>query len=144
MLYRFTGTAPEPRPGLSSGHMAHSISIPFGALLSTHESSSSSSSAPLTYTTLLRDDKLKLAMVDLLNKSGRNGEDTLDRILRGEQPVVCSCGSGMTASVIWLALQELGIEKMVPLYDEVRFSLVDRCWPCWSGRYQRNGPSKAY
>lgn len=94
--------------------MRHSISVPFSALLATREGTLG------TYTTLLKDNELKQAMVELLNKSGRNGEETLDQILCGQQSVVASCGSGMTASVIWLALQELGVKKTVPLFDEVR------------------------
>ncbi|KAG8826701.1 hypothetical protein FRC19_008156 [Serendipita sp. 401] len=40
--------------------------------------------------------------------SGRNGKEVvLNGILRGEIPIVASCGSGMTACVIWLALHEL-------------------------------------
>lgn len=109
---RFTGTAPEPRPGLSSGHMEHSVSIPFSALLATHEGRLG------PYMTLLSANELKQAMVNLLDSSGRNGEETLERILGGEQGVVASCGSGMTAAVIWLALQELGANNIVPLFDE--------------------------
>ncbi|KAG8778240.1 hypothetical protein FRC16_003896, partial [Serendipita sp. 398] len=40
-------------------------------------------------------------------ESGRNGKEVLNGILRGEIPIVASCGSGMTACVIWLALHEL-------------------------------------
>lgn len=98
--------------------MRHSISIPFSALLATHEGTLG------TYTTLLKDNELKQAMVGLLNKSGRDGEEILDRIVHGQQSVVASCGSGMTAGVIWLALQELGVNKTVPLFDEVRIRFV--------------------
>jgi len=34
--------------------------------------------------------------------------------------VVVSCGSGMTAAIIWLALQLLGTKANIALYDEVR------------------------
>ena len=30
---RFAGTVPEPRPGLRSGHVPGSVSLPFGELL---------------------------------------------------------------------------------------------------------------
>lgn len=42
---RFTGEAPEPRPGLSSGHMPGSISVPFNLVIEDGQ--------------LLPDDKLK-------------------------------------------------------------------------------------
>ena len=34
---RFTGEAPEPRPGLSSGHMPGSISVPFNVVIQVGE-----------------------------------------------------------------------------------------------------------
>ncbi|CAG7851510.1 SubName: Full=Related to 3-mercaptopyruvate sulfurtransferase {ECO:0000313/EMBL:CCA75166.1} [Serendipita indica DSM 11827] len=127
---RFTGAAPEPRAGLSSGHMPNSVSIPFNALLATH---SGSNEGQATYTTLLPADELRAKLVELLStpsnwargggvkgsESGADGEAILGRILRGEQPAVASCGSGMTACVIWLALQELtGGAQAIALYDE--------------------------
>ena len=47
------------------------------------------------------------------------GEEEVENILRGERRVVTSCGSGMTAGVLWLGLNLLGV-KGVALYDEVR------------------------
>jgi thiosulfate/3-mercaptopyruvate sulfurtransferase len=102
--------------------MRHSVSIPFNALLATHEMTSGGAQG--TYTTLLGSNELRRTMVDLLDKSGRNGEEVVDLILRGEQTVVASCGSGMTAAVIWLALQEMGVNRTVPLYDEVRVDII--------------------
>jgi thiosulfate/3-mercaptopyruvate sulfurtransferase len=49
---RFTGEQPEPRPGLSSGHMPHARSLPFSTLLEKHETGQG-------YTTVLPHDKLK-------------------------------------------------------------------------------------
>ena len=43
----------------------------------------------------------------------------MQRIIEGQKPVVVSCGSGMTAAIIWLALQILGTKGKVALYDEV-------------------------
>jgi hypothetical protein len=102
--------------------MRHSVSIPFNALLATHETTASGTQE--TYTTLLGSNELRKVMVDLLDKSGRNGEEVIDLILRGEQTVVASCGSGMTAAVIWLALQEMGVNRTVPLYDEVCMDII--------------------
>lgn len=116
---RFKGSAPEPRPGLPSGHMPNSVSIPFSALLAGHKYKNGGSDNA-TYTTLLDNGNLRKAFIQLFTEgeSGEVGEHMLDRILRGEQAVVASCGSGMTAAVIWLALHELGCERPVSLYDE--------------------------
>jgi len=37
-------------------------------------------------------------------------------VLSHQKHVVNSCGSGMTAAVLWLTLQELGVQSAV--YDE--------------------------
>lgn len=118
-LARFKGSAPEPRPGLPSGHMPNSISIPFSVFLEKHEYKSDPSQG--TFTTMLDGADLRKAFVDSVSTaySGQSGEEMVDRILRGEQAVVASCGSGMTAAVVWLAIHELGRERPVPLYDEV-------------------------
>jgi thiosulfate/3-mercaptopyruvate sulfurtransferase len=46
------------------------------------------------------------------------GETNANLITNGKVPVVTSCGSGMTAAVLWLGLKQLGV-KEVGLYDEV-------------------------
>lgn len=102
--------------------MRHSVSIPFNALLATHEMTASGTQG--TYTTLMDSNGLRNAMVNLLNKSGRNGEEVVDLILQGKQSVVASCGSGLTAAVIWLALQEMGVNRTIPLYDEVCVDVI--------------------
>ncbi|KAB5593008.1 Vacuolar H+-ATPase V1 sector subunit C [Ceratobasidium theobromae] len=92
---RFTGRDPEPRPGLSSGHMPHARSLPFNTLLQKN--------GDTTYATVLPHDELK---------------ETFDKAVgeaRGHH-VVASCGSGMTAATIWLAGQLLGTP--VSIYDE--------------------------
>lgn len=50
------------------------------------------------------------------------GEEETKAILEGKRKVVASCGSGMTAGVLWLGLNLLGV-KGVALYDEVRPSI---------------------
>jgi thiosulfate/3-mercaptopyruvate sulfurtransferase len=85
---RFNGTAPEPRPGLSSGHMPGATNIPF--------------------TDLVHDGRLKPAG-DLRNYLSTKNIDL-------EQPITTTCGSGVTAAVIALAL-EIGGAKNVALYD---------------------------
>lgn len=55
------------------------------------------------------------------------GEKNAELILRNEIPIVTSCGSGMTAAVVWLGLRLLNVDKEVSLYDEVR----SRSAPTW-------------
>jgi thiosulfate/3-mercaptopyruvate sulfurtransferase len=85
---RFTGVAPEPRPGISSGHMPGAISLPF--------------------TELVEDGHLKT--VEKLRQifAAKNVDIN--------QPITTTCGSGVTASVISLALEIAGARN-VSLYD---------------------------
>ena len=85
---RFTGTAPEPRPGVRSGHMPGAINIP--------------------YTDLLRDGRLKLP--EDLRAQFQREHVNLD------QPITTTCGSGVTAAALLLALEVAGA-KDVSLYD---------------------------
>lgn len=45
------------------------------------------------------------------------GSEEAEDIVSGQRSVVTSCGSGMTAGILWLGLQLLGARK-VALYDE--------------------------
>jgi thiosulfate/3-mercaptopyruvate sulfurtransferase len=85
---RFNGTAPEPRPGLSSGHMPGATSVPF--------------------TELVEDGRLKPA------EKLRNL--FLAKQVDLEQPITTTCGSGVTAAVIALGLEVVGAQN-VSLYD---------------------------
>ncbi|KAK7419162.1 hypothetical protein QQX98_003501 [Neonectria punicea] len=80
---RFTGEAPEPREGLSSGHMPGSVSIPFSAVLD-----------PTTKAFLPRDQLKKV-----LEEKG----------VDPAKPIISSCGTGVTACVIETALEEAGL-----------------------------------
>jgi thiosulfate/3-mercaptopyruvate sulfurtransferase len=85
---RFTGASPEPRPGISSGHMPGAINIPF--------------------TELVKDGRLRSA--DQLREIfAVKGVDL-------QQPITTSCGSGVTAAVIALGLEIAGADR-VGLYD---------------------------
>ncbi|KAI0932465.1 hypothetical protein AcV7_000430 [Taiwanofungus camphoratus] len=126
---RYLGTDPEPRPGLSSGHIPHSFSLPFSSFLQTNplpkpppstsfptSTSPSSPSPPLpelpkTYTTVLPPSILHTALLDAL------GSERATEVLQGKRGVVASCGSGMTAGVLWLGLSLLGVEG-AGVYDE--------------------------
>lgn len=103
---RFTGAAPEPRPGLSSGHMPNSVSMPFNYLRTAPSASNPS------YQNILPREDLRAALLKALG----GDEQKLSEVLEGKRSVVNSCGSGMTAAVIWLALQELGVKSAI--YDE--------------------------
>jgi thiosulfate/3-mercaptopyruvate sulfurtransferase len=80
---RFDGTAPEPRKGLSSGHMPGAININYGEVLD-----------PETKT-FLSADKLK----ELFKSKG----------VDPSKPVITSCGTGVTACVLETALAEAGV-----------------------------------
>ncbi len=77
---RFTGEAPEPRPGLSSGHMPGAINIPFDAVLD---------SAAKTF---LPAEKLR----SIFQEKG----------IDPEKPIISSCGTGVTACIIETAFEE--------------------------------------
>jgi thiosulfate/3-mercaptopyruvate sulfurtransferase len=85
---RFSGAAPEPRPGLSSGHMPGATSLPF--------------------TELVEQGRLK-DPTQLREIFAAKGIDT-------RQPITTTCGSGVTAAVLSLALEILDAPK-VALYD---------------------------
>jgi thiosulfate/3-mercaptopyruvate sulfurtransferase len=78
---RFEGTAPEPRQGLRSGHIPGSRNVPFVSLLNA-------------------DGTLK-GEAELAAIFARAGVEV-------GKPVVASCGSGVTAGVVALALAILG------------------------------------
>ena len=86
---RFRGDDPEPRPGLRAGHIPGAKNVPFGTLLNDDQ-------------TLKEPDALKAifeaAGVDLT------------------KPAITSCGSGVTAAVLSLALERLG-KRDHALYD---------------------------
>lgn len=85
---RFRGEAAEPRPGMRSGHMPGALNLPFGQVLE-----NGSLASPDTLQTVFEG-----AGVDL------------------NKPIITSCGSGVTAAVLTLALTKLG-HKDVALYD---------------------------
>ncbi|TFK41401.1 Rhodanese-like domain-containing protein [Crucibulum laeve] len=103
---RYLGTDPEPRPGLSSGHIPNSLSLPFNLFLQKHNAKDGSE-----YTTFLPQAELRQTLHNSV------GADRAEQIIKGEKYVVTSCGSGMTAGVLWLGLKLLGVDN-VSLYDE--------------------------
>jgi thiosulfate/3-mercaptopyruvate sulfurtransferase len=94
---RFTGDESEPRPGVRSGHMPGARNLPFG--------------------NLLRNGSLK-PVSELKTVFAEAGIDLA-------RPVVTSCGSGVTAAVITLALESVGHSAN---------TLYDGSWTEWGGR----------
>jgi thiosulfate/3-mercaptopyruvate sulfurtransferase len=86
---RFTGTDPEPRPGLRGGHMPGARNLPHAELFNIDG-------------TWKQGDELRAAFTQA-------GID-LDR------PVTTTCGSGITAAVLAFGMHLLG-KKDVGLYD---------------------------
>ena len=85
---RFRGAAAEPRPGVRPGHIPGSLNVPSISLVENGQ--------------LLPADRLREAFA-------AGGVDL-------DKPVITSCGSGVTAAILWLALDALG-KPPVGLYD---------------------------
>jgi len=79
---RWKGVEPEPRPGISSGHMPGSTSVPITELLD-----------PKTKT-FLSPEELR----EVFKRKGFNPD----------KPAISSCGTGVTAALIDAALMEAG------------------------------------
>jgi thiosulfate/3-mercaptopyruvate sulfurtransferase len=95
---RFAGTEPEPRPGLRGGHIPGSLNLP--------------------YETLYAGDGTLKPRDELAEAVATAGVDPA-------RPIVTTCGSGVTASVLALALYEVG-RRDVAVYDG--------SWSEWGGR----------
>ncbi|EIN13574.1 Rhodanese-like protein [Punctularia strigosozonata HHB-11173 SS5] len=104
---RWLGTDPEPRSGMSSGHIPNSFSLPFNAFLQSNDISNSDEK----YTTFKSPAELEKELLDVL------GPEFGRQVKQGERRVVTTCGSGMTAGVLWLGLKLLEVPK-IALYDE--------------------------
>ncbi len=93
---RFAGTDPEPRAGLPSGHIPGARNTPLNTVIDPE-------------TGCVRPPaELRERFADL-----------------DERPVVCSCGTGVTACVLAFALHRLGREDV---------AVYDGSWTEWAGR----------
>lgn len=95
---RFHGTVPEPRPGMPNGHMPGSHSMPSTSLLTSEG-------------TMLPPEELRALFAKL-------GVD-------GSKPVVTSCGTGVTATILTLGMLRAGLPPG---------SVYDGSWTEWAGR----------
>jgi thiosulfate/3-mercaptopyruvate sulfurtransferase len=77
---RFSGRAPEPRPGLRSGHMPESFNVPFDRVV----------------------ENGRLASRERIEAAFTAAGVDLDK------PIITSCGSGVTAAILTLALDSIG------------------------------------
>jgi thiosulfate/3-mercaptopyruvate sulfurtransferase len=85
---RFSGKAPEPRPGLRAGHMPGSFNVPFAKLVTNG----------------------RLAPRAQIEKAFKESGVDL------EKPTITTCGSGITAAILSFALESIGKEPK-GLYD---------------------------
>ncbi len=92
---RFRGEAPEPREGLRAGHIPGSKSVP--------------------YTSLLNPDQTMKDEAGLRAAFAAGGVDLA-------KPAITTCGSGVTAAVLALALDRIG---------KTDWSLYDGSWSEW-------------
>lgn len=102
---RFHGEAPEPRPGMRSGHMPGSLNLPFLTVLT----------GPLRHGAMLPATELKKVVL---------AAGVPEESLASSKQIVNTCGSGMTACIVHLALHQLG----APLD---RLKLYDGSWSEW-------------
>jgi thiosulfate/3-mercaptopyruvate sulfurtransferase len=109
-MHRYMGSDPEPRPGLPAGHIPHSFSLPFNVFLQTNTIPHLSK----TFTTFLPPNELHRRLADVV------GTEYAQLIIEGKRGVTTTCGSGMTAGILWLGLKLIEESTSVALYDEVR------------------------
>jgi thiosulfate/3-mercaptopyruvate sulfurtransferase len=94
---RFRGTAPEPRPGLRAGHMPGAFNVPFDRVI----------------------EQGRLAPRERIVAAFTSAGVDLDK------PIITTCGSGVTAAILTLALDSIGKQAK---------ALYDGSWSEWGSR----------
>jgi thiosulfate/3-mercaptopyruvate sulfurtransferase len=103
---RFHGTVPEPRAGMRGGRIPGSVSVPFGEVL-----------------TATRTMKSQAELLQVFSAAGLSWQDD------SKPPaLVSSCGSGMTACILGLALRQLDFPV------ETNWALYDGSWTEYGAR----------
>lgn len=92
---RFKGEAAEPRPGMRAGHIPNSRNVPFSTLLNADKT--------------MKDPE---ALKEIFEAAG----------VDLAKPAITSCGSGVTAAVLCLAMERFG---------KTDHSLYDGSWTEW-------------
>ncbi|MEL6289802.1 MAG: 3-mercaptopyruvate sulfurtransferase [Pseudomonadota bacterium] len=95
---RFSGEAEDPHGELRTGHMPGAANVPYATLLNPDR-------------TMKSDRELR----EIFSAAGVNGS----------KPIITSCGSGVTAAIVTLALAEIGIDTG---------RLYDGSWTEWGRR----------
>lgn len=108
---RFTAEAPEPRPGMLNGHMPSARSVPHSSLLQAD-----------AFNTFKSSEELHKIFANAGINPAREGD------------IITSCGSGVTASVLFLGLVLAG-------RDMEAIRLYDGSWSEW-GSYPDNKCAK--
>jgi thiosulfate/3-mercaptopyruvate sulfurtransferase len=98
---RFAGSEPEPRAGLRRGHIPGSVCLPYLDLIRPDG-------------TLAPADELRRRFEAVGAKAGSD-----------RQPIATTCGSGVTAGTLALALYEIGVPEV---------AVYDGSWTEWGGR----------
>ncbi|KEP64636.1 UNVERIFIED_CONTAM: 3-mercaptopyruvate sulfurtransferase, putative [Hammondia hammondi] len=142
---RFFGTEPEPRGDVPSGHIPGSLSLPFPAVLETKQvderrdtgadceplSLSPFASSPtekaFAWHTLKKGEKLREALQPIFTRVGgallkTEEHEESQRASRDSEEtrteVVVTCGSGMTACILYVALVQAGVDpRALAIYD---------------------------
>lgn len=104
---RWAGLEPEPRPGLESGHMPGSTSIPYAELLDPIDK------------TILPASRLK----DVFKASG----------IEPSGPLVTTCGTGITAAIVDVAAGEAAGTHGARQTQHLR-KIYDGSWTEWAQR----------
>ena len=96
---RFQGSEPDPYPGVRAGHIPDSVNLYWSSLLDGKDR------------TLLAPERLKQKFLDAGVDLGK--------------PVIASCGSGVTACILGLAMHSLGKDD---------WAVYDGSWDEWGRR----------